>query len=718
MANVTVSVTGESGTSGIGQALGGAGFIIRVDDNALGFIAIIGTTSIGDVTLPGVEQIVSVTSPALTGSLGDETIFTQVFVSPSATVTALSGSVGTVTIGGGVTTTIPVTGVSSTSALGSVTLPGIETTVPVTLAAATGSVDDLTINGDANIPSSDVGSVSATTSLGSVRLVSAHAVGVAATGAVKAPFVKTQITSTSPITFTVNQGETTVRVNDPNSDVTNGELVEISDVFFGHGLSTPYDDLAELLTGSFTVTNVVNTSTYEFELPSASPQGVIDSGFASIVYEIDPGLDIVIKGTGWGAGSWSRGTWGSAANISAGDILRVWKHDNFGEDLIYNVRDGGIYYWDATKGVTSRGVDITTLDSNAPTVARQVLVSDRDRHVIAVGANPVGETQQDKLLIRFSDQENPFDWLPTSTNTAGDLRIGNGSEIMQAIETRREVVVLTDSSVHSLQYIGEPFTFGVTQLSNQTTTMGVNAAVAVGDAVFWMGVNRFYVYDGRVQPLPCTVRDYVFEDFNEDQADKVFAGSNAAFGEVFWFYPSASNAISAGGTGENDRYVVYNYEQKIWYVGNLERTAWVDRGLNQYPIATTSATNPTIPYKMYDHERGVDADGIAFTAFIESAPVDIGDGDNFTFIRRMIPDVDFGKSDATATKEATVTLKAQRFPGTGFTSSKALTVTDTTEQNHTRLRGRSFGLRIESDNLGVAWRLGSPRLEIQQDGKR
>ena len=255
-------------------------------------------------------------------------------------------------------------------------------------------------------------------------------------------------------------------------------------------------------------------------------------------------------------------------------------------------------------------------------------------------------------------------------------------------------------------------------ISNQTSIIGINSAVAVGDAVFWMGKSSFYVYDGRVQPLPCPVRDYIFEDFNFQQEDKVFAGSNAAFGEVFWFYPSESNSLASGGTDENDRYVVYNYDQQIWYVGNLERTTWLDRGINEFPIATTSETNTATPLRMYDHERGVDADGEAFTAFIESAPIDIQDGEDFLFIRRMIPDISFDRSTSGATKEATFTLKAQRFPGTGFTTSNPLTVTDTTTQNHTRLRGRSFGLRVESDNQGVFWRLGAPRLEIQADGRR
>ncbi len=530
---------------------------------------------------------------------------------------------------------------------------------------------------------------------------------VTATGGVGSPVIQTSIPFVFSVDFTTTQGSTLVTVNHGNFGSNTGDTVVLSNFDFGAGV---YADLVTLLNGEHVITKVTNGQ-YTFNLSAPAPHSVVQSGQADVAYEIDIGLDTVVAGPGWGAGVWGRGSWGSAANVTAGDILRIWKHDNFGEDLIYNILDGQIYYWDASQGFEKRGLPLSHYNSDAPTVARQTIVSDRDRHVILFGANAIGSTDQDKLLIRFSDQENPFVWRPTASNTAGDIRIGNGSEIIQAVETRREIVIITDSSVHSMQFIGPPFTFGVTQISNQTTIRGVNAAVAVGDAVFWMGINRFYAYSGRVQPLPCTVRDHIFDDFNEDQANKVYAGSNAEFGEAFWFYPSASSE-------ENDKYVVYNYEQKIWYVGNLERTSWIDRGSNEFPIATTSESNTVTPLKMYDHERGFDADGEAITAFIESAPIDIGDGENFTFIRRMIPDITFDASDLTATKEATFTLKSQRFPSSGFTSSKALIVTDTTEQNHTRLRGRSFGLRVESDNQGVFWRLGSPRLDIRGDGRR
>jgi hypothetical protein len=591
---------------------------------------------------------------------------------------------GSVNVIGDITTTIPITGSAATGSIGTVTIQSI---YAVTGVSATSGLGNETVTGDANVAATGV---SGTTALGIPALI------------------MTTVFTNNVLNFTLVQGSTTVIVNHVDHGAQTGEDIQVKDVDLDGG-SGAYDVEEASLTGEFTVTRI-DADSYSITIPTASTVN-LTGGEATVIYEISAGLDTVVGGYGWGAGTWGRNGWNQPATVTANSQLRLWKHDNFGEDLILNIKGGKIFYWDATGGFTNRARPLDAYSTNIPVVANQVLVSDRDRHVIAVGTNAIGSTDLDPLLVRFSSQEDPFDWNPTSSNTAGDLRVGNGSEIIQAVETRREIILITDASVNSMQFIGPPFTFGITQLSSQTTIMGSNAAVAVGDAVFWMGEERFYVYDGRVQPLPCTVRDYIFDDFDLQQADKVFAGSNAAFGEVFWFYPSET------GAAENDRYVVYNYEQKIWYVGNLERTAWLDRGVNQFPLATTSASN-TYASKLYEHEKGSDADGVAITSFIESAPIDMGDGENFTFIRRMIPDVSFDRSAPTATKEATVTLKSQRSPASGFTTSKALTVTETTEQNHTRLRGRSFGLRIESDNLGVAWRLGSPRVDIQQDGKR
>ena len=625
----------------------------------------------------------------------------------SASGVSSTSTLNSITVG--LLLSVAATGTTATSSTGSPTLPGAVTTLAVTGNSSTAAVGTVSAVPSLTVPVTGPGLTSSLQTL-----PQGVATGIPATGVVGNAVTQTQLPTTSPVTFTTSKGSTLVTVTHLDHGALTGDSVIISEVGFDSGL---YPDLATQLAGEYVITRL-NNSTYTFTLTTGAIDGVLNAGEADVQYEISIGLDVSTGGVGWGAGTWGRGAWGSAANITASDAIRLWKQDNFGEDLIFNAVDDSIYYWSAAQGLSTRGKLLTYYASTAPSKARQVAISDRDRHVIAFGATPIGSDILDPLLIRFSSQENAFDWTPTATNTAGDLRIGNGSKIIQAVETRREIIVITDSSVHSMQFIGAPFTFGISQLSNQTTIAGINSAVAVGDAVFWMGKNRFYVYDGRVQPLPCTVRDYVFENFDVQQEDKIFAGSNAAFGEVFWFYTSDDNSIASGGTAENDRYVVYNYEQKIWYVGNLERTAWIDRGINEFPIATTSQSNVATPLVMYDHERGVDADGEPLSAFIESAPIDIQDGESFFFVRRMIPDVSFDRSDASAVKEATITLKAQRFPNTGFTTSKPLTVTDTTQQNHTRLRGRSFGLRIESDNQGVFWRLGSPRLEIQPDGKR
>ena len=417
--------------------------------------------------------------------------------------------------------------------------------------------------------------------------------------------------------------------------------------------------------------------------------------------------------------------WGDAASggLTTTTQIRLWSHDNFGEDLLINPRDDEIYYWDRTNNVTTRAVKLNTITGtkrSVPTKAKQVLVSDRDRHVIAFGSDGLnssssatdGDGIQDPLLIRFSDQENPTEWFPTATNTAGDLRLGAGSTFVQAVETKREILVWTDTALTSMRFIGPPFTFGLQQLSSNITIMSPNAAVATEDFVFWMGIDTFYVYAGQTQTLPCTVKDKVFLDFNLEQRDKVVAGINSEFSEVTWFYPSAS-------ASDNNRYVTYNYSEKVWYFGTLERTAWLDRGTRTFPIATGDGY-------IYNHELGYDDDGSAMSSFIESAAIDIGDGDKFTYLRKVIPDLTFDGSTNLASPQATFTVKARNNPGADFDSTQSGTTSRTqttpveefTEQLDLRVRGRSFALRVESSALGSKWKLGSPRVDIRQDGRR
>lgn len=462
-----------------------------------------------------------------------------------------------------------------------------------------------------------------------------------------------------------------------------------------------------------TATGLVYTRVYS----NASDTG---TGGASAVgaYQINTGLDTSVSGSGWGAGPWSRGAWGSAADVTVpGAQLRLWGGDNYGEDLIFNVRDGGVYYWDRTLAY-ARAVALSSLPgaTYAPRLAKQVMISDNDRHVLAFGCDDeFSPGVMDPLLIRFSAQEDLTDWQTLPTNTAGSLRVGAGSEIICAVEAKQQILVFTDVSVHAMQFLGPPYTFGIDMLSANISIAGPNAAVAVDDAVFWMGQGEFYVYDGTVRQLPCTVKDYVFSDINTDQLAKVVAGINTMYGEVWWFYSST-------GSTENNRYLVYNYLQNIWYYGSMGRTAWTHRNEGPNPLAAGEDNF------IYEHEIGAD-DGsqnppVALPAYIESSGQEIGEGDQFAFIWRIIPDLTFRNS--TGVPSATMTIKASNFPGADFsqvdspvvTKTAALPIEQYTNQLYTRLRGRSFAFRVSSNETGVAWRLGAPRVDIRTDGKR
>lgn len=412
--------------------------------------------------------------------------------------------------------------------------------------------------------------------------------------------------------------------------------------------------------------------------------------------------------------------WGMPAEATvSGAVLSNWTHDNFGEDLLLNIKNGGIFYWDRTAGTAARAVALSSLSGSilAPTIAKQIMVSDQSRHIIAFGCDGEGSIgTQDPLLIRFGSQESLLDFQTRSENTAGELRISTGSEIVVAIQTKQQILVYTDVSLHGMQFLGDPFTFGLTEISRNITIAGPNAAIAVNDFVFWMGSKEFYVYGGTVQRLPCTVLDYVFSDFNRDQIGKVFAGHNSSYGEVWWFYPSKSSAV-------NDRYVIYNYQEKIWYFGNLARTAWVDRGINQYPIA--ASTDNKLYYQEFGMDDGSTNPPSAISANIESSQMDIGDGEKFTLVRRVLPDITF-RDSTNESPRVNMVVKARNFPGVTFNETASNQVSRSvsspielfTEQLHVRLRGRAFAFRIESDTTGVMWRLGTPRVDIRPDGQR
>ena len=535
-------------------------------------------------------------------------------------------------------------------------------------------------------------------------------------------------TTTNGITFAATNGSSVITATDSTHGAVEGDFVTISGAVSLGGLVT-----ATVLNQEYQIVSVPNVDTYTITAKNTSGATVTanasDSGNGGSgvdgAYQLNSGLNTGVGGNGWGAGTWGRGTWGSGTTTNVLTSLRIWTHDNFGEDLLLNPRDGAIYYWDKSDGLTARAVEVNTTNFvNAlepPIFAKQVLVSDVDRHVIAFGTNPVFGIEQDPLLIRFSDQESLTDWSPTATNTAGDLRIGSGSEFITAVETKREIVVITDSSVHSMQFIGAPFTFGIQPIASNTTIMGPNAAVAVEDAVFWMGRQNFYLYDGQTKQLPCTVKERVFFDFDYNQKDKVYASVISEFTEIIWFYASETNSLANGGTGENDRYVIFNYGENSWYYGNLGRSAFLDRGVRDFPIG--AADN-----YLYNHELGYNDDGSAMSSRIESSPIEIGEGDQFTFIRRIIPDFTFNGSTS-AVPTVNVTLQANNFPGANYLQSEIAKVDRTatsttvpfeqfTNKADVRLRGRAFSIKVDCSTEGVRWRLGSPRVEIRQDGRR
>jgi hypothetical protein len=545
-------------------------------------------------------------------------------------------------------------------------------------------------------------------------------------------------TTTNGITFAATNGSSTITATDSSHGAKEGDFVT-----FAQAVSLGGNITADVLNQEYQIDTVPSDNTYTFTArtvstiasitttsgldPTAVTANASDSGNGGSgvdgVYQTTVGLNTSVTGSGWNAGTWGRGTWNSNSSLAVvGSTLRIWSHDNFGEDLLINARDSGIFYWDKTNGVSTRAVALSSLSGSnlAPTIAKKVIVSDRDRHIIAFGCDPESAIgTQDPLIIRFSSQESPTEWQSLATNTAGELRLGSGSEIVTAIETRQQILVFTDVSLHSMQFLGPPFTFGINSLSENITIAGPLSAIAVEDMVFWMGQNEFYMYAGAVQRIPCTVRDYVFSDFNDGQIEKVTASTNSAFSEVWWFYPSADS-------DECNRYVVYNYQQKIWYYGTMARTVWLDRGIENLPVAAST------DHYLYFHETGFD-DGstdpaTAISAHIESSQFDVGDGERFSFINRIIPDLTFRESTADSPK-AVFTVKTRNFPGGVYLQSDAKDVTRSaaatssvveqfTDQVNLRVRGRAFALKVASSDTGVAWRLGSPRLDVKPDGRR
>jgi len=583
--------------------------------------------------------------------------------------------------------------------------------------------------------------------------------------------------------FTGN-GTTTVTVTATSHGATNGSFVTFS------GVTGTY---ASVLNAEFQIT-LVNANSYTITTSSVVAAGATGGSAVIATYQLNAGPAYAVPLTGWGAGAWGAGAWGVGTTSVTG--LQLWSQINYGEDLVFGPRGGGLYYWDATGGLTTRGVLLSSLGGtvsftnasptvvtstvlytegaalqfsggslptgitagvtyyvfevngltfklltaagaavntsstgtgsvsnivDVPTVQNSIVVSDTSRFIIVFGCNDYGSAVLDPMLIRWSAQDDIYNWTPDPTNQAGFVRVSHGSEIVATVQTRQEVLVFTDSSVYSLQYLGPPYVWAPQLLGDNISIQGPNAAVIASGIVYWMGVDKFYSYDGRVQTLNCDLRRYVFQDFNQSQAAQVFAGTNEGFNEVWWFYCSANSFTI-------DRYVIYNYLEKIWYYGTMARTAWLDSGLSDYPLAATYSSN--LVYHENGQNNNETGTTTAIDAYISSSEFDIGDGHNFGFVWRVLPDLTFENATTSPTgAQPTVTMELYGLAnsGSGVTSDASQPVRKSAAYNiteeftgmiFTRLRGRQMIFKISSNQINTVWQLGAPRIDIRPDGRR
>jgi len=551
------------------------------------------------------------------------------------------------------------------------------------------------------------------------------------------PIVHTSTNVAAPVFYTT-ANSSTITVVDA------GYQPSVGDYFIISGANTIANTAitSTILNAEHVVTSLVNSTAYRFTVSTTATNTANGGGSTvTIQYEYPVGLDIAIVGTGWGAGPWSRGTWGSAFNGGVQNQLRLWTNDNYGDFLFIAPRGGAVYYWiptgtypsGTTAGTATRAQSLATQSTSAgyngafvPNNTNQVLASSIQRFIICMGANSYdptdSETAFDPMLVRWSDQENPYEWVPAVTNQSGEFRLSNGSFIMCARSTRQEILVWTDSAVYSMQYLGPPYVWGFQILMDNISIISPNAAITVNNITYWMGVDRFYMYSGRVETLPCSLWQYIYNDINKDQGFQVFAGGNDGYSEIWWFYCSTNSNVI-------DKYVIYNYLERNWYYGTMARTAWLDSPLRQYPMAADY--NRRILF----HEAAVDDiagdTAVPINAYVQSSDFDIGDGHNFGFVWRILPDVNFNGSNVN-NPSVTMTVKPRQNSGApygvadvprvtsanNYAVSGVYNIQEFTGQVYTRLRGRQLAFRIESNNLGTQWQLGSPRIDIRNDGRR
>jgi len=525
-----------------------------------------------------------------------------------------------------------------------------------------------------------------------------------------------ETTAAGDVTFSASSGSTTITVSDTAHGAIEGDFVTFSGAVSLGGQIT-----ADVLNSEYEITSIVDANSYTITAPVSADGSDTGNGGGAVVgaYQINVGSDISYFDFGWGVGAWGLETWGTPRTAGAGVALsaRIWQFDIFGEDLICQYTDGATYYWDLSAGTSNRA----TVLSNAPTSSKYAIISTPDRHLVLLGTETtIGDAAtQDPMFVRFSNQEDVNTWAESATNTAGGQRLSDGNLIVSALRSRGQILILTDTSLHGMQFIGPPYTFGFNQLGANCGCSGPHAAIDVNGVAFWMGKEAFYVFDGTVKKLPSTVQDYVFEDINLVQSYKIAASLNSQFNEITWFYCSA-------GSNYVDRCVTYNYLENVWAIGTLSRTAWQDVGAYDYPMATeylrtsTANTIDTIygltagRTMVYQQEFGKNANGDPMTAFITSGYFDIGDGDQMMYMKRFIPDFKDQNGDLT------VHLYLRAYPQASATSSSLdpYVITPTTQKVDTRARGRQIQLKITSDEVDTSWRYGTMRVDIQPDGLR
>ena len=535
-------------------------------------------------------------------------------------------------------------------------------------------------------------------------------------------------TSAGDVTFAATNGSSTITITDTSHGAVTNDFVT-----FSGAVSLGGNVTADVLNQEYQISLVTGTNTYEITAKDTSGATVTanasdsGNGGSSVVgtYQINVGLDTFVKSSGWGVGTWGSGGFGSASSISAVNQLRLWTHDNYGENLIINPRGAGIYRWVENNGTSVRALELSGISGAnlVPTVALQVITSETDRHLVVLGADPISGSSRtgviDPMLVAFSDQENELDFEPTATNTAGSLRLSSGSFIVGGIKSRQEILIFTDTSLYSMNFIGPPLTFAINLINEGSGLLSPKSAVNAPNGVFYVSKTGFYFYSGSVKRLPCTVQEYVFEDLDLGQAFKCHMGVNTEFSEIWFFYPSIED-----GTGEISRYVIYNYEENHWSVGNLVRYAWLDAGIEDLPFATATTSSQQC---VFEHETGFDDYEDAMTGvFIESADLDIGSGDSFTFVKQVIPDMKFVTETGISVNPAmNIVLKGRDYPGQSLTTDSTTQVTPTSTFGNVRTRARQVAFRFESDDdnaaadqKGYKWRLGSTRIEIQPSGRR